>query len=302
MAVRASDRVNGKQRAGRTRPAGPRTLAEGVEALVSDAAADRGDAVYWGLRRAIIEQSLMPGAKLPEDLIGESFGVSRTLVRSALTRLVGEGLVEQIRNRGSFVASPSLAEAQQVFDVRRQLESLVVERLAGSLAPDQIRSLKAHVAAERRLHGAKGPEAVRLAGEFHVLLAEFTGNALLARYVAEVVSRSSLILALYSRPHSAECGTNEHADIIEALATGDAARSRRLMDHHLGAVQDRALLPSSGSPAPSLKDVLVLYAGAKDKPNEARTNGARKETMSRPAAKARSSPTTSKSPANGAQR
>jgi DNA-binding GntR family transcriptional regulator len=261
MAGRASHRVNGMQAAGRARSAGPRAAAAEGEALAPDAAADRGDAVYLGLRRAIIEQSLMPGAKLPEDLIGESFGVSRTLVRSALTRLVGEGLVEQFKNRGSFVASPSLAEAQQVFDVRRQLENLVVERLSGALAPDQVRRLKAHVAAERRLSGVDGPEAVRLAGEFHVLLAALTGNALLARYVAEVVSRSSLILALYSRPHSAECGANEHADIIEAMAAGEVARARRLMDHHLGAVQDRALLPGSGAPAPGLKDVLARYAG-----------------------------------------
>lgn len=222
--------------------------------------AGRSDAVYAGLRRAIIEQVLVPGSKLPEDTIGETFGVSRTLVRSALTRLTGEGLVEQVKNRGSFVASPSLAEAHQVFDVRRQLEGLVVERLAGNLSADQVKRLRAHVAAERRLHGKDGPQAIRLAGEFHTLLAELTGNALLTRFVAEVVSRSSLILALYSRPHSSECGSNEHTAIIQALIEGDAARARGLMDHHLGAVQDRALLPKSGPAAQSLKDVLARYA------------------------------------------
>jgi len=221
---------------------------------------DRADAIYSGLRRAIIEQSLMPGAKLPEDTIGETFGVSRTLVRSALTRLVGEGLVEQVRNRGSFVASPSLAEAQQVFDVRRQLEGLVVERLAGGLGAAQAKRLRAHVGAERQLLGRDGPESIRLAGEFHMLLAELTGNALLARYVAEVVSRSSLILALYSRPHSSECGANEHAGILKALIDGDGARARHLMDHHLGLVQDRALLPKDDGANRSLKDLLSPYA------------------------------------------
>lgn len=231
-----------------------------LPASTNGAADDRSDAVYSGLRRAIIEQVLMPGSKLPEDTIGETFGVSRTLVRSALARLAGEGLVEQVKNRGSFVASPSLAQAQQVFDVRRQLEGLVVERLAGALRSDQIKRLTAHVATERRLIGSVGPEAIRLAGEFHILLAELTGNDLLARFVAEVVSRCSLILALYSRPHSSECGANEHAEIIAALATGDAGAARRLMDHHLGAVQDRALLPKSGTVAKSLKDVLARYA------------------------------------------
>ena len=219
-----------------------------------------GDAIYVGLRRAIIEQSLMPGTKLPEDAVGDSFGVSRTLVRAALARLAGEGLVEQIKNRGSFVASPSLAEALQVFDVRRQLERLVIERLAGTLTESQSKQLRAHIASERKQLSRNGPEAIRLAGEFHVLLSEFTGNALLARYVSEVVSRCSLILALYSRPHSPECGANEHLQIIDTLERGDAIKGCRLMDHHLSAVQERALIPVVATGDRALKDVLKAYA------------------------------------------
>jgi DNA-binding GntR family transcriptional regulator len=224
-----------------------------------DGSEARSDAVYKGLRSAIIEQSLLPGTKLPEDAIGESFGVSRTLVRSALVRLAGEGLVEHAKNRGSAVASPSLAEAHQIFDLRRQLESFAVERLAGRLTAEQLKELRAHVAAERAVHALDGPKAIRLAGEFHVLLAQFTGNALLARYVSEVVSRSSLILALYSRPHSSECGSNEHQDIVDALHAGDAAKARLLMDQHLGAVQERALLPKDRNGERSLKEVLAAY-------------------------------------------
>ena len=54
----------------------------------------RAQGVYRALRRAIIEQALKPGMKLPEDTIGEKLGVSRTLVREAFGRLAIEGLVE----------------------------------------------------------------------------------------------------------------------------------------------------------------------------------------------------------------
>ena len=47
----------------------------------------RSDAIYASLRRAILEQALKPGVKLPEDQIGETFGVSRTSARNALMRL-----------------------------------------------------------------------------------------------------------------------------------------------------------------------------------------------------------------------
>src|SRR6266404_6828982 len=94
---------------------------------------DRARLIYRALRHAIIEQALEPGAKLPEDAIGERFGASRTIVRSALTRLAAEGLVELRRNRGAAVATPSWNEARDIFDIRLGLERLVMSRLAGRL-------------------------------------------------------------------------------------------------------------------------------------------------------------------------
>src|SRR5262245_10633188 len=100
--------------------------------------ASRSLQVYRTLRRAILDQGLKPGTKLPEDAIGERLGVSRTVVRDALARLGAEGLVELKHNRGAAVAYPTLDEARNVFSVRRAMERLVVEELAGKLTTAQI--------------------------------------------------------------------------------------------------------------------------------------------------------------------
>jgi DNA-binding GntR family transcriptional regulator len=223
---------------------------------------DRATAVYRALRHAIIEQALEPGAKLPEDAIGERFGVSRTLVRHALGQLAAEGLVELRPNRGAAVAKPSWDEARDLFEVRRGLERLVVLRLAGQLTREQVARLRDHVGDEEAARGTNEPLSIRLAGEFHTLLAEMTGNALLARYVSEVSSRSGLILAIYGRPHSSECAVNEHRDIIEALAGDDAARAAAVMDKHLEAVADRALIQTKSQKRRELRDVLGDYVPA----------------------------------------
>ena len=111
---------------------------------------DRTGQIYRALRHAIIEQALEPGAKLPEDAIGERFGASRTIVRHALGQLAAEGLVELRRNRGAAVATPSWEEARDTFDVRLGLERLVMSRLAGRLTREQIKTLEAHVDEEER--------------------------------------------------------------------------------------------------------------------------------------------------------
>jgi DNA-binding GntR family transcriptional regulator len=242
-----------------------------------NAAADRGATIYKALWHAIIEQALQPGAKLPEDAIGEKFGASRTIVRAALARLAAEGLVELRRNRGAAVATPSWTEARDIFDVRIGLERLVVARLSGKLSRDQVKVLKAHVDAEEEARGSNTPLSIRLATAFHVRLAEMTGNPVLARYVSEVSSRCGLILALYSRPHSAECAVSEHRAIIAALAAGDAERASALMDHHLDAVANRALIVSHPNKERDIKDILSAYA---DGAPVVRTTKSRKPQLS----------------------
>jgi DNA-binding GntR family transcriptional regulator len=231
--------------------------------------ADRAGVVYQALRRAIIEQALEPGAKLPEDAIGERFGVSRTLVRHALGRLAGEGLVELRRNHGAAVAKPSWDEARDIFAVRVGLERLVVSSLASQLTAEQAARLRRHVKEEEAARGSNEPLSIRLAGEFHILLADMTGNGLLARYVAEVASRSGLILALYGRPHSSECAVSEHRAIIDALEAGDAKRANTCMQEHLDAVAGRALIQMKPYKRRELRDILDAYVdGAVARPRQ----------------------------------
>lgn len=225
---------------------------------------DRVGLIYRALRHAIIEQALEPGAKLPEDTIGERFGASRTIVRHALGQLAAEGLVELRRNRGAAVATPSWEEARDTFDVRLGLERLVVSRLAGRLTRDQIKVLNAHVDEEERARGNNEPLSIRLATEFHILLAEMTGSPVLARYVSEVSSRCGLILALYSRPHSSECAVNEHRSVIAALAAGDGKKASAVMDQHLEAVASRALIVARPPKSRELKDILASYTTDKE--------------------------------------
>ncbi|HEV7317866.1 MAG TPA: GntR family transcriptional regulator [Ensifer sp.] len=225
----------------------------------SDRGSGRAQAVHRVLKRAILDQALSPGSKLPEDSIGERLGVSRTLVREALVRLSQEGLVELRPNKGAMVARPTLEEGRNLFLTRMALERLVVETLSGKLTREQIDALAAHIEAEEAAKKERAP-SIRLAGEFHTLLAQMTNNISLMRYVNELVARSSLILALYGRPHSSECAVSEHRDLLDKLIAGKTEEAVALMAHHLDSVTTRALLPPDGDR--NIKEVLAAYAVA----------------------------------------
>lgn len=251
-------------------------MAKDADKTVAKRPGDRAEAIYRALRHAIIEQALEPGAKLPEDAIGERFGASRTIVRHALGRLAAEGLVELRRNRGAAVATPGWDQAGDLFDIRLGIERLVVTRLAGRLTPAQVAALEAHVAEEEAARGTDERRSIRLATEFHIVLAEMTGSAVLVRYLSEVALRCGLILALYARPHSSECAVSEHRAVIAALAKGDAAAAMAVMDQHLGAVMDRALIVPRPAKERDIGAILAPYAEDAAPAGAKRARGGRK--------------------------
>lgn len=220
----------------------------------------RAQAAHRALKNAILDQALPPGSKLPEDSIGERLGVSRTLVREALVRLSEEGLVEMIPNKGAVVARPTLEEARHVHITRVALEQLVVETLANHLTAEQEQKLRDHIDAEEAATGHREAISVRLAGEFHTLLASMTNNEILGRYINELVARSSLILSMYARPHSSECGVAEHREILTSIKSGDSSKAVDLMTRHLESIINRALLPKDQDS--DIRDVLKRYAVA----------------------------------------
>jgi len=230
----------------------------------------RIEIAHEALKRAILEQALQPGTKLPEDEIGAHFGMSRTLVRAVLARLQAEGLVDARPKRTATVAQPSLSEARDVFEVRRALEAEVVRLVIKRWKPAFGAELEGLVreedaARERNLPAVWG----RLAGEFHITLARLSGNAVLERYMEELVTRCSLILAVYGKPHAHDGGVNEHAEIIAALRAGNADKAVAIMDHHMEVVERRAIAEESPAETPALGDVLGRYAEAINAPRTA---------------------------------
>jgi len=80
--------------------------------------------VLDGLRRAIIDGRLAPGARLIERELTEMMGVSRTVIREALRQLESEGLVTNVPNKGPVVRELSPAEAKDLYTIRAVLEGL----------------------------------------------------------------------------------------------------------------------------------------------------------------------------------
>ena len=233
---------------GTRKPAGARAAAVAASTGQEPASNDthkRGAAavdlrIHRAVVNAVMSHRLPPGTRLAEADFCELYQVSRTTVRKALQRLAHDHIIELRPNRGAVVASPTPKEARDIFAARRALEREIVPLVVRNATPASLRALRAALDAEEAARQAGDRAAwIRRGGEFHLLLAELAGNAVLQRFLGELVSRCSLIIALYEKPGAPLCGSGHHGDLLAFIEQGRADAAVDLIEHHLVEIEAR---------------------------------------------------------------
>jgi DNA-binding GntR family transcriptional regulator len=205
---------------------------------------------------AIVERRLMPGTKLAEQRLADIFSVSRTVVRQALNQLSRDRLITLEPARGAFVATPSVEEAHQVFELRQLLEGAMMRLLVERITTAQIAELRAHLKAEQEAIALNHvAERTRLLAHFHSLLARMTGNQGLEELQADLLSRSSLISLMYQSSQSAAESSAEHKAIVDALERRQLKVAVELAESHIEQVERNLRLdPRAPDLAEALKE------------------------------------------------
>ena len=202
--------------------------------------------IHSAIYSAIINHKLRPSTPLQESALAEAFGVSRTIIRKVLQQLEHEKLVVITPNKGAQVARPTTEEGRQVFEARHTIESELVRKVARNRDERGIERLRSIVADEMKAQIANDKRrCVQLSGDFHCTLAELADNGVLAAFLRELVSRTSLIIALYEMPGAVPCSCDQHNEIIDALASGDEAVAIERMSHHLKHIESQVDLSQS---------------------------------------------------------
>lgn len=191
------------------------------------------------IRNAVLMQRLPPNTKLPEITLGEVFGVSRSVVRKALTRLAAEHVINQRPNQVARVRAPSVEETRETFSARRLIEGEIVALQAGKLDAITMAALQEQVADEKQAYARKDePARIEHSLALHHLLAEHASNRILGTMLTDLILRTSIVIALYKRPTLASCYLEgDHATLLVHLASGDAEGARQCVHDHLHSLE-----------------------------------------------------------------
>jgi DNA-binding GntR family transcriptional regulator len=202
-------------------------------------AASLRETVTQILRAAIISGEMAPGEVYSAPALGARFGVSATPVREAMVDLSREGLVQTVPNKGFRVTAMSDAELDDIAALRMLIEPPTVRQVTPRIPEEAIPELRG-LAQAIVDHAAAGDlitytEADR---RFHLAILEYSTNQRLVKLVSDLRSQTRL----YGLSGMVERGTlagsaAEHLELVDLIATHDAAGAGNLMKRHIGRVR-----------------------------------------------------------------
>ena len=179
--------------------------------------------VLEGLRACITDLTFRPGDRLVERELCEMLGVSRTLVREALSQLVAEGLIHNIPHKGPIVAVIGQAEARGLYEVRAELEGLAGKRFTQRATPEQREALLAALK-ELSVFTPETPilEFLKNKAKFYDVLLAGANNPVLTEMLRMVHTRVMLLRATtLSQPGRLAQSYEEIAAIVDAVMRND---------------------------------------------------------------------------------
>jgi phosphonate utilization transcriptional regulator len=193
------------------------------------------------VERMILAGELSVGERVNESALAARFRVSRGPVREALRGLEESGLLRLEKNRGVFVREISLAEADEIYDLREALDELVGRRLAKRFE-EPARSAVHALLAQMDQAAAQGDAAsyhmVNL--RFHDTLVEATGNTkLIATYRRLIKELHLFRLKGLTAGGGLPVSNDEHRAIVRTIEAGDADAAGKRMREHVRASRKR---------------------------------------------------------------
>ena len=193
---------------------------------------------YTSVRDGIVRGAYAAGARLTEQDLAQTIGVSRTPVREALRRLHAEGLVEFEPNHGAVVAAFDLEDAEEIFELRALLEPISARRAAERAAPAIIAQLRA-LSQQQMLESTqrRAGYLMRISDlndRFHRLIQAAANSPRLAKTLAGLIE-APLILRTFAQYSSAELrrSADQHLELVQAFEARDPMWAHSVMHAHI---------------------------------------------------------------------
>jgi DNA-binding GntR family transcriptional regulator len=183
----------------------------------------------------VIECHLPPGERLTEAAVALRLALGKTPAREALHRLILEGLVVVSPRDGYYVAPITIRDVDEVFQLRKIMESAAAKMAAGNTTLPRVRLKKLGAMKCRATDRDSLREFVRANTAFHLEIANLSGNRQMAQIIAQLLSASErhVNFGMMQRPQQSEGTLVQHRKLAAAIIKGDGDLAARIAEDHI---------------------------------------------------------------------
>jgi DNA-binding GntR family transcriptional regulator len=195
---------------------------------------DAGARIAERIRGGILEGEYPPGTRIRQEDVAERFGASRVPVREALRILEHEGLVTLVANTGAWVAQLTLAECEEIYQMRERLEPLLLRFSAPGLTSEDLDQLQD--LAERMVAASDVDTFLALDRAFHLGAYARATTTQLGELVVKLWNTTQPYRRAYSRSmddDASRIAHDEHHLIVSDLRDGDIEDAERVLAAHI---------------------------------------------------------------------
>ncbi|MBW2057541.1 MAG: GntR family transcriptional regulator [Deltaproteobacteria bacterium] len=198
--------------------------------------------VFELLREKIIRWKFRPGQRLKDRELAEGLGVSRSLVRHAFTLLEKDGLVKVSRT-GVYVSRFTKREIQEIYEVRRLLESFALESAYDNITDEELDEIEGKINETKRdLEMGQLEASYALDVAIHQLIVNKCNNSQIKKMYSNYRSiLGIIILSDYNKPDNVVESFEEHCRIFEAIKQRDLNKAREALLSHLSGSMNRVI-------------------------------------------------------------
>ncbi len=189
------------------------------------------DRAYEFLRGEILSCRLAPGLRIIEGEIAEQLNMSNTPVKRALGMLIHEGFVEVRPRHGYRVTEITLADVQEIFQLRQVVEPAAAELAAANATPEQLQEMRRLVDNDPASSYSDRAERVL---RFHQVLADASGNTRLAAVLNGLMDETQRLLYLgLDLEDNVSHQADEHRELLDALLKGNHHLARKIAENQV---------------------------------------------------------------------
>ena len=187
---------------------------------------------YNKLVKKIISGKYPAGTRLTEEMLCGEFGISRTPVRDAIAKLMGEGLVQALPKRGCQVCDLDSQAVHELFECRSRMERIALESSIGQIPERKLLEVRTLLKEKGSMEEMR-KNSLEADAKLHTLISDYCSNRYVRTILLQLFKQTLPFRSFRNYDEKQSALSGERLNLVEAILERNYEKAAMLLDSHI---------------------------------------------------------------------